>query len=139
MTNSTKNNTKKSGKKQSRELTKWDKKKGRNKDTFAKGYHKGMKTSFNLKTLDSMFKIVQNKEDKKNVIYSGRSKESLEDYVEKEGTPFKSNKGIKNSDLNHLIISPIHPLLYKDLTEEEKLIVKQESVKWTQKEFGKYS
>lgn len=93
--------------------------------------------SKNLKTLQSMFKIVQNS-NKKNVVYSDRSKASLIEYIKKQDDEYITNKDIEKCDLNHVILSPVHPLLYAELNKEEREILHKESKKFCSKEFKKY-
>jgi len=116
-------------------------KKGKNNKKFKprmKTFGGKFSESKNLKILQSMFKIVQDKVDKKNIVYTDKSKTSLIEYIIKEDPEPIENKDISECDLNHLIISPVHPILYDDLDEEEKLLVQEQSKEWVKKEFKKY-
>lgn len=91
------------------------------------GTYKGkINYSYNIKKLNIVVKYVKENGSNKQKIYKYKECKSLLNYVKKEGNVFKSDKKInEKTGVKHLIISPINPSLYNNLTEKQKEKVKE--------------
>jgi len=95
--------------------------------------------SYNIKKLDIIVKYIKELGSNKQKVYKYKECKTLINYITKQNNIFKSKKKINEKNgIKHLIISPINPKLYNNLTEEQKEKVKEISQNTLFKIFFKY-
>lgn len=104
------------------------------------GRYKGkINYSYNIQKLDIVVKYIKELGSNQQKIYRYKECKSLINYIKKEGNIFQSKKKINEKNgIKHLIISPINPIEYNKLNEEQKQKIKEISKNVLFNTFFKY-